>query len=60
MKEQSHQKKSGKANQSNKREWPNPRNTSHANPRNVFGLDGKNPRKILARSAILITKPQPT
>jgi hypothetical protein len=45
MEEQSHQKKSGKANQSNKREWPNPRNTSHANPRNVFGLDGKTPGK---------------
>jgi hypothetical protein len=37
MEEQSHQKKSAKANQSSEREWPNPRNTSHANPRNVFG-----------------------
>jgi hypothetical protein len=42
MEKQSHQKKSAKANQSSEREWPNPRNTSHANPRNVFGLDGEN------------------
>jgi hypothetical protein len=42
MEEQSHQKESAEANQSNEREWPNPRNNSHANPRNVFGLDGEN------------------
>jgi hypothetical protein len=42
MGEQSHQKKSAKANQSSEREWPNPRSASHANPRNVFGLDGEN------------------
>jgi hypothetical protein len=42
MEEQSQQKKSAKANQPNNREWPNPRNASHANPRGVFGLDGKN------------------
>jgi hypothetical protein len=42
MEEQSQQKKSAKANQSSEREWSNPRNTSHANPRNVFGLDGEN------------------
>jgi hypothetical protein len=32
MEEQSHQKKSVKANQSSKREWPNPKLASHANP----------------------------
>jgi hypothetical protein len=42
MEEQYHQKKSAKAKQSSEREWPNPRNTSRANPRNVFGLDGEN------------------
>jgi hypothetical protein len=42
MEEQSQQKKSTKANQPNDREWPNPRNASHANPRSVFGLDGEN------------------
>jgi hypothetical protein len=42
MKEQSQQKKSAKANQSGKMEWSNTRNASHANPRNVFGLDGEN------------------
>jgi hypothetical protein len=42
MEEQSHQKKSAKANQSSERECRNPRNASHANPRNVFGLDGEN------------------
>jgi hypothetical protein len=41
MEEQSHQKKSAKANQSNEREWTNSRGASHANPRNVFGLDGE-------------------
>jgi hypothetical protein len=40
--EQSQQKKSAKANQSSQREWPNPRNASHANPPNIFGLDNKN------------------
>jgi hypothetical protein len=42
MEEQSQQKKSAKANQPSEREWPNPRNTSHPNPRGVFGLDGEN------------------
>jgi hypothetical protein len=42
MEEQSHQKKSAKANQPSEREWPNPRNSSHANPSNVFGLDSEN------------------
>jgi hypothetical protein len=42
MEEQSHQKKSAKANHPTEREWPKPRNTSHANPRNVFGLDDEN------------------
>jgi hypothetical protein len=42
MEEQSQQKKSAKANQSNEREWSNPRNASHANPWSVFGLDGEN------------------
>jgi hypothetical protein len=42
MEEKSQQKKSAKANQPNNREWPNPRNASHANPRGVFGLDGEN------------------
>jgi hypothetical protein len=46
MEEQSHQKKFAKANQSSEREWPNPRSASHANPRNVFGLDGKNAQEI--------------
>jgi hypothetical protein len=35
-------KKSAKVNQSSEREWSNPRNASHANPRNVFGLDSEN------------------
>jgi hypothetical protein len=35
-------KKVCKSQQSSEREWPNPRNTSHANPRNIFGLDGEN------------------
>jgi hypothetical protein len=39
-------KKSSKANQSSEREWPNPRNALHANPRNVFGLDGENTQEI--------------
>jgi hypothetical protein len=42
MEEQSQLKKSAKANQPNDREWPNPRNASHTNPRGVFGLDGEN------------------
>jgi hypothetical protein len=42
MEEQSQQKKSAKANQPSEKEWPNPRNASHANPRGVFGLDGEN------------------
>jgi hypothetical protein len=42
MEEQSQQKKSAKANQSSEREWSNPRNASHTNPRNVFVLDGEN------------------
>jgi hypothetical protein len=42
MEEQSQQKNSAKANQSSEREWSNPRNASHANPRNVFGLEGEN------------------
>jgi hypothetical protein len=42
MEEQSHQKKSAKANQPSEREWPNPRNSSHANHRNVLGLHGEN------------------
>jgi hypothetical protein len=42
MEEQSHQKKSAKANQPSERESPNPRSASHANPRNVFGLDREN------------------
>jgi hypothetical protein len=46
MEEQSLQKKSAKVNQSSEREWPNPRNTSHANPRNVFDLDGENAQEI--------------
>jgi hypothetical protein len=46
MEEQSHQNKSAKANQSNEREWPNPKNASHANPRNVFGLDGENAQEF--------------
>jgi hypothetical protein len=46
MEEQSLQKKSAKANQSSEREWPNPRNASHANPRNVLGLDGENAQEI--------------
>jgi hypothetical protein len=41
MEEQSHQKKSAKANQSSEREWSNPRSASHANPRNIFCLDGE-------------------
>jgi hypothetical protein len=57
MEEQSHQKKSAKANQSNEREWPNPRNTSHANPRNVFGLDGENPEENLSPQGDPQTKP---
>jgi hypothetical protein len=40
MEEQSQQKKSAKASQPSEREWPNPRNTSHTNPR--FVLDGEN------------------
>jgi hypothetical protein len=39
MEEQSHQKKSAKVNQSDEREWSN---ASHANSRNVFGLEGEN------------------
>jgi hypothetical protein len=39
--------KSAKANQSSEREWSNPRNASHANPRNVFGLDGENAQENL-------------
>jgi hypothetical protein len=46
MEEQSHQKKSAKANQSSEREWTNPRNALHTNPQNVFGLDGKNAQEI--------------
>jgi hypothetical protein len=46
MEEQSLQKKSAKPNQSNEREWSNPRNASHANPRNIFGLDSENAQKI--------------
>jgi hypothetical protein len=46
MEEQPHQKKSTKANQSSEREWPNPRSASHANPRNVFGLDSENAQEI--------------
>jgi hypothetical protein len=42
MEEQSQQNKSAKANQPSEREWPNPRNASHTNPRSVFGLDGEN------------------
>jgi hypothetical protein len=42
MEEQSQQKKSAKGNRPSEREWSNPRNTSHVNPRNVFGLDGEN------------------
>jgi hypothetical protein len=42
MEEQSQQKKYAKANQPSEREWPNPKNASHANPRGVFGLDGEN------------------
>jgi hypothetical protein len=42
MEEQSQQNKSAKANQSSEREWSNPRNASHVNPRNVFGHDGEN------------------
>jgi hypothetical protein len=42
MEEQSQQKKSAKANQSSEREWSNPRNASHTNARNVFGLDSEN------------------
>jgi hypothetical protein len=42
MEEQSQQKKSAKANQPSDREWHNPRNASHANPRGVFGLDDEN------------------
>jgi hypothetical protein len=42
MGEQAQQKKSAKANQPSEREWPNPKNVSHANPRSVFGLDGEN------------------
>jgi hypothetical protein len=42
MEEQSQQKKSAKANQPSEREWSNPRNASHANPRSVFGLDDEN------------------
>jgi hypothetical protein len=49
MEEQSQQKKSTKANQPSEKEWPNPRNASHANPRNVFGLDGRTPKKIPIR-----------
>jgi hypothetical protein len=45
MDEQSHQKKSVKANQSSEREWSNPRNTSHTNPRNVFCLNSENVQK---------------
>jgi hypothetical protein len=42
MEEQSQQKKSAKVNQSSEREWSNPKNALHANPHNVFGLDGEN------------------
>jgi hypothetical protein len=42
MEDQSQQKKSAKASQTSEREWPNPRNTSHAIPRGVFGLDDEN------------------
>jgi hypothetical protein len=43
MEEQSQQKKkSVKANQPSEKEWHNPRNASHANPRGVFGLDSEN------------------
>jgi hypothetical protein len=54
MEEQSHQKKSVKANQSSEREWPNPRSASHANPRNVFGLDGENAQEIPRRATLKI------
>jgi hypothetical protein len=60
MEEQSQQKKSTKANQSSKREWSNPRNASHANPRNVFGLDGENTQEnpnSQTNSQSLVSKP---
>jgi hypothetical protein len=41
MEEQSQQKKSNKASHSSEREWSNPRNASHVNPGNVFGLKGE-------------------
>jgi hypothetical protein len=46
MEEQSQQKKSAKANQSSEREWSNPRNASHANPRSILALTARMPRRI--------------
>jgi hypothetical protein len=56
MEEQSHQKKSAKANQSSEREWSNPWSASHANPRNVFSLDGEITQEILILKATSRTK----
>jgi hypothetical protein len=63
MEEQSQQKKSAKANQPSEREWPNPRNASHANPRGVFGLDGENtqenPNPQADSQSLVPTPPSP-
>jgi hypothetical protein len=63
MEEQSQQKKYAKANQPNDREWPNPRNASHTNPRGVFGLDGENtqenPNPQADSQSLVPTPPSP-
>jgi hypothetical protein len=63
MEEQSQQKKSAKASQTSEREWPNPRNTSHANPRGVFGLDGEstqeNPNPQADSQSLVPSPPSP-
>jgi hypothetical protein len=63
MEEQSQQKKSAKANQPNDREWHNPRNASHANPRGVFGLDGENtqenPNPQADSQSLVLSLPSP-
>jgi hypothetical protein len=60
MEEQSHQKMSAKDNPSSEREWPNPINISHTNPRNFFGLDGENVQENLTTGRFPKPNPQPT
>jgi hypothetical protein len=52
MEEQSQQKKSAIANQPSEREWPNPRNASHANPWAFSVWMAKTPRKTLIHRPI--------